>query len=85
LTLEEVALVLPGDESPISFFFGRYPDLKGALHRVVIRRGLIRLFHRQHPQFGVPTADVFYEVVVNDNVLAQVEEAVKALKPANAA
>jgi hypothetical protein len=85
LTLQEVALVLPGDESPISFFFGRYPDLKGALHRVVIRRGLIRLFNRQHPQFGVPTADVFYEVVVNDNVLAQVEEAVKALKPANAA
>ncbi len=80
LTLQEVALTLPSDETPTSFFSGRYPDLKGALHRVVIRRGRIRLFNRQHPQFGVPTADVFYEVVVNDTVLAQVEEAIKTLE-----
>ena len=69
--------MLPGDHMPTSFFFGRYPDLKGTLHRVVVRQGHIRLFDRQHPQFGIPTADVFYEVVVNDNLLAQVEEAVK--------
>jgi hypothetical protein len=81
LTLQEVKLVLPSDDMPTSFFFGRYPDLKGTLYRVVIRQGHIRLFNRQHPQFGIPTADVFYEVVVNDNLLAQVEEAVKALEP----
>ncbi len=81
LTLQEVKLVLPSDDRPTSFFFGRYPDLKGTLHRVVIRQGHIRLFNRQHPQFGIPTANVFYEVVVNDTLLAQVEEAVKALEP----
>ncbi len=82
LTLQEVELVLPGDDTPTSFYFGRYPDLKGALHRVVIRQGRIRLFNRQHPQFGIPTADVFYEVVVNDGLLAQAEEAVKGLESA---
>jgi hypothetical protein len=81
LTLQEIDLVLPGDKSSTSFFFGRYPDLKGTLHRVVIRQGRIRLLDRQHPQFGVPTDDAFYEVVVNDTVLAQVEKAVKALTP----
>ena len=81
LTLQEVKLTLPGDDTPTSFFFGRYPDLKGTLHRVVVRQGRMRLLNRQHPQFGIPTADVFYEVVVNDNLLAQVEEAAKALEP----
>jgi hypothetical protein len=80
LTLQEVILTLPGDDTPTSFFFGRYPDLKGTLHRVVVRQGRTRLLNRQHPQFGTPTADVFYEVVVNDSLLAQVEEAVKALE-----
>ncbi len=80
LTLQEVDLVLPRDDTPTSFFFGQYPDLKGTLHRVVVRQGHVRLFNQQHPQLGIPTADVFYEVVVNDNVVAQVEEAVKALE-----
>lgn len=79
LTLQEVTLTLPGDDAPTSFFFGRYPDLKGTLHRLVVRQGRIRLFNRHHPQFGTPTADVFYEVVVNDSLPAQVEEAAKAL------
>lgn len=79
LILQEVALTLPGHETPTTFFAGRYPDLKGALHRVVIRRGRMRLFDRHHPQFGKPTVDVFYEVVVNDSVLTQVEEAIKSL------
>jgi hypothetical protein len=81
MPLQEVTLTLTGDDMPTSFFFGRYPDLKGTLHRIVVRQGRLRLFNRQHPQFGVPTAGVFYEVVVNDYVLAQVEEAVKALEP----
>jgi hypothetical protein len=85
LTLQEVDLVLPRDDTPTSFFFGQYPDLKGTLHRVVVRQGRMRLFNQQHPQLGIPTADVFYEVVVNDNVVAQVEEAVKALEPTNTA
>jgi hypothetical protein len=76
LTLQEVNLVLPGDDISTSFFYGRYPDLKGTLRRVVVRQGRIRLFDRQHPQLGNTTADVFYEVVVNKDLLTQVEEAI---------
>jgi hypothetical protein len=85
MPLQEVTLTLPGDDAPSSFFFGRYPDLKGTFHRVVVRKGHIRLFDRQHPQFGIPADDVFYEVVVNDTLLARVEGAVKTLEPATKA
>lgn len=78
LTMQEVELVLPGDDTPTSFYAGRYPDLKGALHRVVVRQGRMRLFSLKHPRFGVPTADVFYEVVTNEEVLRLVAEALKS-------
>jgi hypothetical protein len=80
LTMQEVNLTLPGDDMSTSFFYGRYPDLKGTLRRVVVRRGRIRLFDRKHPQFGNPTAEVFYEVVVNKDLLTQVEEAINYLE-----
>lgn len=77
LTMQEVEIVLPGDDTPTSFYAGRYPDLKGALHRVVVRQGRMRLFDLKHPRFGVPTSDVFYEVVTNEEVLRLVAEALK--------
>ena len=80
LTLQEINLVLPRDETPTTFFFGKYPDLQGTLHRLIVRLGHMRLFDQQHPQLGIPTSDVFYEVIVNDNVVAQVEEALNALR-----
>jgi hypothetical protein len=72
LTMQEVELQLPGDDTSTSFYVGRYPDLKGALHRVVVRQGRIRLLDKSHPRFGLPTADVFYEVVTDDEVLQMV-------------
>ena len=74
LTMQEVEIQLPGDDSPTSFYVGRYPDLKGALHQVVVRQGRIRLLDKTHPQFGLPTADVFYEVVTDDEILQLVAE-----------
>ncbi|MFM8551201.1 MAG: hypothetical protein ACKOCD_02645 [Nitrospiraceae bacterium] len=77
LTMQEVEVSLPGDDTPISFYVGRYPDLKGALHRVVIRQGRIRLLDTAHPRFGLPTADVFYEVVTDEEVLRLVAQVAK--------
>lgn len=69
LTMQEVEIQLPGDDTTTSFYVGRYPDLKGALHRVVVRQGRIRLLDKEHPRFGLPTADVFYEVVTDEELL----------------
>lgn len=81
LTLQEVKLVLPGDDAPTMFFFGKYPDLNGALHRLIIRLGHIRSFDQWHPQLGIPTSEAFYEVIIDDTLIALVEEAVNAHKP----
>ncbi len=75
LTMQEVEIQLPGDDTSTSFYVGRYPDLKGALHRVVVRQGRIRLLDKSHPRFGLPTADVFYEVVTDNEVLHMVAPA----------
>lgn len=45
-----------------------------------IRRGRASLFNRQHPRSGIPTSDVFYEIVVNKNMLTQVGKAINALE-----
>jgi len=81
LTLQEVKLVLPRDDAPTTFFFGKYPDLNGALHRLIIRLGHIRSYDQWHPQLGTPTSEAFYEVIVDDTLIAQIEEAVNAHKP----
>ncbi|MBI5314847.1 MAG: hypothetical protein HZB34_02640 [Nitrospirae bacterium] len=81
LTLQEVTLVLPRDDTPTTFFFGKYPDLNGALHRLIIRLGHIRSFDQRHPQLGIPMSEAFYEVIVDDTLRSQVEAAVNAHKP----
>jgi hypothetical protein len=78
IALGRLELQLPGDDGPTTIYTGRYPDLKGAMHRVVVREGRIRLFDKQHPKFGKPTQHVFYEVVANQFVLERVNEAIKA-------
>jgi hypothetical protein len=40
----------------------------------------VRLFNQQHPQSGIPTSDVFYEVIVNKNMLTQVGKTINALE-----
>jgi len=81
LTMQEIELQLPGDDTPVSFYVGRYPDLKGALHTVVVRQGRMRLLDKTHPRFGAPTADVFYEVVTNEDVLQLVTQTAAAGAP----
>ncbi|MBI4400953.1 MAG: hypothetical protein HY581_04910 [Nitrospirae bacterium] len=78
ITLQRIELVVPGDDCPTTFNVGRYPDLKGALHHVVIREGRIRLYDVQAPHFGHLTSGPFYEVVTNQALLDQVNAAMKA-------
>ncbi len=78
IALQRLDVPVPGDEAPTTVYTGRYPDLKGAMHRVVVREGRMRLLDRQHPKFGEPTRNVFYEVVSNEVLLGKVAEAVAA-------
>ncbi|WP_447972635.1 hypothetical protein [Nitrospira sp. Kam-Ns4a] len=77
ITLRRLELRLPGDAGLLTVHTGRFPDLKGGMHRVVVREGRIRVFDRSHKLFGEPTQGVFYEVVTNETVLAKVAEALK--------
>jgi hypothetical protein len=77
ITLQKFYVKLPGETEPTTMYAGRYPDLKGTMHRVVVREGKIRLYDPDHPLFGEPTQNVFYEVVTNDTVLEKVDQAVK--------
>ncbi len=49
--------------------------MKGALHRVVVQQGCIRLLDKSHPRFDLPTAVVFCKVVADDEVLRMVAQA----------
>jgi hypothetical protein len=77
ITLQQMAVRVSGDDEAMTLHVGRYPDLKGAMHRVVVREGKMRLFNKSHPKFGEPTKAVFYEVVTNQTVLDRVKDLVK--------
>lgn len=80
ITLRRLELPVPGDRTPIVVYAGRFPDLKGGMHRVVVREGLIRGFDRTHPLFGEPAQGLFYEVVTNEPLLGQVAERARDLE-----
>lgn len=77
ITLQQMPVRLPGDDEPMALYVGQYPDLKGAMHRVVVREGRMRLFDKHHPKFGEPTQSVFYEVVTNQSILDRVKGQIK--------
>lgn len=80
ITLRRLELDMPGDRTPIVVYVGRFPDLKGGMHRVVVREGRIRAFDRAHQLFGEPTPGLFYEVVANEQLLAQVAERTRGME-----
>ncbi len=77
ITLQRLELRVPGDDNPIALHTGRYPDLKGAMQRLVIREETMRLLDLQDPNFGKPTTNSFYEVVTDEDLLNQVDETLK--------
>jgi hypothetical protein len=78
IALQRLEVLLPGDEEPTTIYTGRYPDLKGAMHRVVVREGRMRLLDKKHPKLGELTQSLFYEVVTGGVVLEKVTEALKS-------
>lgn len=82
IVLERLKVSLPGAKAPSVVYAGRYPDLKGNLHQLVIREEVIRFFDRHDPGGGEPTADKFYEVIANQDLLGAVDEAIRAARSA---
>ena len=80
ITLQRLELPAAGDDKPLILHTGRYPDLKGTMQRVVIREGTMRLLDLQDPNLGKPSTNCFYEVVTNEAMLNQVEEAIKTAR-----
>lgn len=76
ITLQRFEVLLPGEERSTILHTGTYPDLNGTMHRLVVREAKVRLFDKEHRDLGQPTADVFYEVVTNPDVLNRVQEAI---------
>ncbi|MGH7167542.1 MAG: hypothetical protein ACREII_03325, partial [Nitrospiraceae bacterium] len=77
ITLQRLELPVPGSDNPAILHTGRYPDLKGAMQRLVIREGTMRLLDLQDPHFGKPTTTSFYEVVTDEVLLNRVDESIK--------
>jgi hypothetical protein len=74
IVLQRVEVAPAGESGPAGFFTGRYPDVKGTMHQLVIREGIIRLFARGQDAGGKPTGAKFYEVVADDALARRVQE-----------
>lgn len=77
IALQRFELRLPENDDDSVFYGGRYPDLRGNIHRVVIREGRIRLYDERAPHLGRPTEAVFFEVITHPLLLEQAESALK--------
>ena len=69
LVLERPGVALPGEPQPVVLYVGRYADVAGTLHRMVVREGGVRVFDREKPNGGQPTDAKYYEVVAQEEVL----------------
>lgn len=77
IAIESFEMPVPGVPEPVTFHAGRFPDTKGTMHRLLVREGRIRFFDRQSPNGGGENGQVFYEVVVNEQLVAAASERLK--------
>jgi hypothetical protein len=71
---QEVALtklVLNINEKNVTLHIGRYPDLRGKLHDLVIREGNVGLWKNDMPMEDHSSDERFYEVVTNRKLISQ--------------
>lgn len=71
---QEVALkklVLKINEKNVTLHIGRYPDLRGRLHDLVIREGNVGLWKNDMPMEDHSSDERFYEVVTNRKLISQ--------------
>lgn len=85
LALRKIELVPPGETEPTLFHVARYPDLKGAMHWLVIRDAPVRVWSDGRLAGANGAAMRFYEVITDAAVVAAVRERAGARRaPASA-
>lgn len=77
ISLQSFEMPVAGFPEPVSFHAGRFPDAKGAVHRLVVREGRVHFFDRQSPAGGKENGKVFYEVVASDQMITAASERLK--------
>lgn len=70
IILKRIAAKINGDT--IVLHTGKYPDLTGRMHDVVVREGQVGLWRDDAPVPGHASEERFYEVVTNRKLISQV-------------
>jgi len=70
ILLEKLELEI--NEKSVILHIGRYPDLGGKLHDLVIREGKVGLWKNDMPSENYSSDERFYEVVTNRKIISQV-------------
>lgn len=65
-------MVVKINGSPTTFHAGKYPDLQGKNHDLVIREAQVGLWRDDAPVQGHSSDDRFYEVVTNRKLISQI-------------
>ncbi len=69
ITLRRVSVRLNGEA--VTLHVGKFPDLQGKQHDLVIREGRVRLWRDEAPVEGYVSDERFYEVVSNRKLITQ--------------
>jgi hypothetical protein len=69
ITLRRVSVRLNGES--VTLHVGKFPDLQGKQHDLVIREGRVRLWRDEAPVEGYVSDERFYEVVSNRKLITQ--------------
>ena len=64
------------------FYVGRYPDLQGSMHWLLVREAPVRVWNGGRPGTGQQHGHRFYQVVTDPEVLARVKLALDRRRPA---
>ncbi|MCF6282562.1 MAG: hypothetical protein L3J28_10225 [Candidatus Polarisedimenticolaceae bacterium] len=73
LVLRRIKTRIPGHQLMEHYHIGRYPDLKGLIHWVIVREAPIRLWNGEQLGEADPSGRHFYEVVTDPNLIAKIK------------
>jgi len=73
IALQQIVIRLPDENSPSRFYIGKYQDVKGGTHNVVVREAAIKLWKENNqPHTNLKTP--YYEVVTNKKILNTIKK-----------
>ena len=73
MALKKIDIKISG--KAVSLYLGRYPDLRGKSHDLLIREGHVGLWKDDKPVEDYVSGEHFYEVVTNRKLISQVMSA----------